>query len=173
MQIHREQTNSGYLNTQTSNDNGKKRHQTSCGAAKTKTKRSSVSISSCCCLRSPATSFIPKQKRSRSCIYISENQKKKQQQPPPPTPPPPPSKNYHFFWKPYEVLPSETLQGSQDLPTKSTNTDLWDLWDLRMLGMVRQNLVGMIWFKGRSSWWFQPISEIFVKLDHFPKYGWK
>ena len=23
-----------------------------------------------------------------------------------------------------------------------------------------------------SSWWFQPISKIFVKLDHFPKWGW-
>ena len=24
-----------------------------------------------------------------------------------------------------------------------------------------------------SSWWFQPIWKILVKLDHFPKYGWK
>ena len=137
MQIHREQTNSGYLNTQTSNDNGKKRHQTSCGAAKTKTKRSSVSISSCCCLRSPATSFIPKQKRSRSCIYISENQKKN---------------NLHHHHHPKTTISfgnhtrSCHLKRSKVPKTFRQNrqTRSWDLWDLRILGMVRQNLFGMI-----------------------------
>ena len=31
----------------------------------------------------------------------------------------------------------------------------------------------LIPFPTISSWWFQPIWKILVKLDHFPKQGWK
>ena len=30
-----------------------------------------------------------------------------------------------------------------------------------------------VWGQIKSSWWFQPLCKILVKLDHFPRQGWK
>ena len=42
-------------------------------------------------------------------------------------------------------------------------------------GLVRMYLLMKIPIKNHSPmcWWFEPIWKILVKLDHFPKWGWK